>query len=152
MRSVQSSRPARSSRPRGWGLRRNKPGTRGTKKTRRAWRRRNGFRAAAVLLLTLAMLSSWFGTARPTPATGSSAGLAAASFATAAFDPCAPGRLIAPRELRGMWLTTVSNADWPSKPGLSEDQVKTEYLGWLDLAVKLHHNAIFVHVRPSGDA
>jgi uncharacterized lipoprotein YddW (UPF0748 family) len=30
--------------------------------------------------------------------------------------------------------------------------VKAEYEGWLDLAVAQHHNAIFVHVRPSGDA
>ncbi|HET6533992.1 MAG TPA: family 10 glycosylhydrolase [Actinoplanes sp.] len=58
----------------------------------------------------------------------------------------------APRELRGMWLTTVNNIDWPSRPGLPEAQVKQEYLGWLDLAVRHHHNAIFVHVRPSGDA
>jgi uncharacterized lipoprotein YddW (UPF0748 family) len=98
------------------------------------------------------VISSWFGTTRPTPAAGSSAGVAAAGFATAAFDPCAPGRLIARQELRGMWLTSVSNSDWPSKPGLPPDQVKREYLNWLDLAVKLHHNAIFVHVRPSGDA
>ncbi|AGL17546.1 glycoside hydrolase family 10 protein [Actinoplanes sp. N902-109] len=58
----------------------------------------------------------------------------------------------ATRELRGMWLTTVLNIDFPSRPGLSEAQVKAEYLRWLDLAVARKHNAIFVHVRPSGDA
>jgi uncharacterized lipoprotein YddW (UPF0748 family) len=58
----------------------------------------------------------------------------------------------AEHELRGMWLTTVNNIDFPSRPGLSQAQVKAEYLGWLDLAVAQHHNAIFVHVRPSGDA
>lgn len=58
----------------------------------------------------------------------------------------------ATRELRGMWLTTVYNIDWPSKPGLPEKTVKDEYLRWLDLAVAQNHNAIFVHVRPSGDA
>lgn len=58
----------------------------------------------------------------------------------------------ATRELRGMWLTTVNNIDFPSRPGLPEAQVKAEYLGWLDLAVAQRHNAIFVHVRPSGDA
>jgi uncharacterized lipoprotein YddW (UPF0748 family) len=58
----------------------------------------------------------------------------------------------ATRELRGMWLTTVANIDFPSRRGLSEAQVKAEYLGWLDLAVAQRHNAIFVHVRPSGDA
>ncbi|HWS37840.1 MAG TPA: family 10 glycosylhydrolase [Actinoplanes sp.] len=58
----------------------------------------------------------------------------------------------AARELRGMWLTTVYNIDWPSRPGLPEATVKSEYLKWLDLAVAQRHNAIFVHVRPSGDA
>ncbi len=65
---------------------------------------------------------------------------------------CAGRPLSAPRELRGMWLTTVYNIDWPSKPGLDEAVVKSEYLGWLDLAQRLNLNAIFVHVRPSGDA
>jgi uncharacterized lipoprotein YddW (UPF0748 family) len=58
----------------------------------------------------------------------------------------------AAHELRGMWLTTVNNIDFPSRPGLSAAQVKAEYTGWLDLAVAQRHNAIFVHVRPSGDA
>ena len=65
---------------------------------------------------------------------------------------CGTVPVVATRELRGMWLTTVNNIDFPSRPGLSEAQVKAEYLGWLDLAVAQHHNAIFVHVRPSGDA
>jgi uncharacterized lipoprotein YddW (UPF0748 family) len=51
-----------------------------------------------------------------------------------------------------MWLTTVMNIDFPSRPGLTQAQVKAEYLGWLGLAVAQRHNAIFVHVRPSGDA
>jgi uncharacterized lipoprotein YddW (UPF0748 family) len=51
-----------------------------------------------------------------------------------------------------MWLTTVYNIDWPSRPGLDEATVKAEYQGWLDLAQRLNHNASFVHVRPSGDA
>jgi uncharacterized lipoprotein YddW (UPF0748 family) len=58
----------------------------------------------------------------------------------------------ATRELRGMWLTTVNNIDFPSRPGLTPAQVQAEYRGWLDLARAQGHNAIFVHVRPSGDA
>ncbi|GIE94698.1 glycosyl hydrolase [Paractinoplanes rishiriensis] len=58
----------------------------------------------------------------------------------------------ATRQLRGMWLTTVLNIDFPSRKGLSQAQVKAEYEGWLDLAAAHRHNAIFVHVRPSGDA
>lgn len=51
-----------------------------------------------------------------------------------------------------MWLTSVTNLDWPSRGGLSEAKVKEEYRRWLDLAQRYNHNAIFVHVRPSGDA
>ena len=67
-------------------------------------------------------------------------------------DRCAGQPLSASHELRGMWLTTVRNLDFPSRPGLDEETVKAEYRGWLDLAQRLNHNAIFVHVRPSGDA
>lgn len=62
------------------------------------------------------------------------------------------GRLAATRELRGMWLTTVNNIDWPSRRGLPVETVQAEYRSWLDLARRMHHNAVFVHVRPSGDA
>ncbi|WP_030435430.1 glycoside hydrolase family 10 protein [Actinoplanes subtropicus] len=65
---------------------------------------------------------------------------------------CGGVPVAATRQLRGMWLTTVLNIDFPSRPGLPEAQVKAEYEKWLDLAVAQHHNAIFVHVRPSGDA
>jgi len=76
---------------------------------------------------------------------------AAPAVAVPAAD-CAGLPLAAARELRGMWITTVNNIDWPSRKGLPEAAVKAEYLGWLDLAVKRRHNAVFVHVRPSGDA
>ncbi|WP_242624623.1 glycoside hydrolase family 10 protein [Krasilnikovia cinnamomea] len=71
---------------------------------------------------------------------------------TAAGGSCAGVPVAAPRQLRGMWLTTVNNIDFPSRPGLSEARVKAEYRAWLDLAVAQRHNAVFVHVRPSGDA
>jgi uncharacterized lipoprotein YddW (UPF0748 family) len=69
-------------------------------------------------------------------------------------DPtaCAGRPARAPRELRGMWITTVNNIDWPSRPGLPAETVRAEFRGWLELAVRRHHNAVFVHVRPSGDA
>lgn len=51
-----------------------------------------------------------------------------------------------------MWLTTVSNSDWPSKRGLTAEAVKAEYRDWLDLAQRYRLNSIFVQVRPSGDA
>ncbi|MBG0562199.1 family 10 glycosylhydrolase [Actinoplanes sp. NEAU-A11] len=72
--------------------------------------------------------------------------------ARTAAGQCGLQPVRAARELRGMWLTTVYNIDFPSRPGLPQAQVKAEYLKWLDLAVAQRHNAIFVHVRPSGDA
>ncbi|MFG3687087.1 glycoside hydrolase family 10 protein [Micromonospora sp. NPDC047740] len=73
--------------------------------------------------------------------------------AAAAGTPTCAGRPArAPRELRGMWITTVNNIDWPSRPGLPAETVRAEFRSWLDLAVRRNHNAVFVHVRPSGDA
>ncbi|MFC0508963.1 glycoside hydrolase family 10 protein [Micromonospora costi] len=65
---------------------------------------------------------------------------------------CAGRTVTASRELRGMWITTVNNIDWPSRPGLPAETVRAEFRAWLDLAVRRNHNAVFVHVRPSGDA
>jgi uncharacterized lipoprotein YddW (UPF0748 family) len=69
------------------------------------------------------------------------------------LDRTCAGRVMqAVRELRGLWITTVNNLDWPSRPGLDAEAVKAEYRGWLDLAQRLNFNAVFVHIRPSGDA
>src|SRR5579871_3371768 len=57
-----------------------------------------------------------------------------------------------PREFRGVWVATVANIDWPSKPGLSTDQQKAEMLAILDKAAQLKLNAIIFQVRPGCDA
>jgi uncharacterized lipoprotein YddW (UPF0748 family) len=89
----------------------------------------------------------------PSPAVGLPAAYASgAAAARGVTGSCAGVPVKATRQLRGMWLTTVENIDFPSRPGLTEAQVKAEYEKWLDLAVAQRHNAIFVHVRPSGDA
>lgn len=56
------------------------------------------------------------------------------------------------RELRGMWIATVGNVDWPSAKGLPEAAQKAEYIRLLDTARALNLNAVFVQVRPTGDA
>lgn len=56
------------------------------------------------------------------------------------------------RELRGMWLATVANRDWPSKPGLTADEQKSELLAHLDTAVRRRLNAVVFQVRPTADA
>lgn len=56
------------------------------------------------------------------------------------------------RQLRGAWLTTVRNIDWPSEPGLDADQQREELREWLDRAADLRLNAVYFHVRPTADA
>ena len=55
-------------------------------------------------------------------------------------------------ELRGTWIATVKNIDWPSKPGLSSYQQQREALQLLDLLKSQNINTIFLQVRPSSDA
>jgi len=60
---------------------------------------------------------------------------------------------IAPkREFRGVWVATVANIDWPSKPGLSVDQQKQELIGILEKHKENGMNAIMLQVRPAADA
>lgn len=56
------------------------------------------------------------------------------------------------KELRGTWIATVANIDWPSKPGLPVERQKAEFDSLLDVLKAMNMNAVFVQVRPSGDA
>jgi uncharacterized lipoprotein YddW (UPF0748 family) len=57
-----------------------------------------------------------------------------------------------PREFRAVWVATVANIDWPSKPGISTDQAKREMVAILDKCKELHLNAVIWQVRPCADA
>ncbi|RZL51134.1 MAG: glycoside hydrolase [Pedobacter sp.] len=60
---------------------------------------------------------------------------------------------IAPkREFRGVWVASVTNIDWPSRPGLSVDQQKQELIGILEQHKKSGMNAIMLQIRPTADA
>lgn len=81
--------------------------------------------------------------------------LGTAGDATAAprGGPAAPpGRRRAAGELRGMWLATVANRDWPSRAGLTPAEQRAELLAHLDTAVRRRLNAVFFQVRPTADA
>ncbi|SEG90799.1 Uncharacterized lipoprotein YddW, UPF0748 family [Nonomuraea solani] len=56
------------------------------------------------------------------------------------------------RELRGIWIATTQNIDWPSKAGLSPERQKADYVKILDSAAKRNFNAVFLQVRPASDA
>ena len=59
-------------------------------------------------------------------------------------------------ELRGVWVTTVRNNDFPSKDifknGFNVDKFKKEFMSILATCRKFKLNALFFQVRPEGDA
>lgn len=98
-----------------------------------------------------------------TGAAGTVAGVAGAAavagdaaVATPRRAPARPGpvgrRDVVRRELRGMWVATIANTDWPSKAGLSADAQRAELIAYLDRAVERKLNAVILQVRPSADA
>ncbi|GIP18471.1 hypothetical protein J40TS1_41130 [Paenibacillus montaniterrae] len=56
-------------------------------------------------------------------------------------------------ELRGVWISTVYNLDWPSPSSYGKSlQQMEEYRELLDELQELGMNAVFVQVRPEADA
>ena len=56
-------------------------------------------------------------------------------------------------DLRGVWVSTVYNLDWPSSGSYGNiDKQKQEYVQLLDELQAMGMNAVFVQVRPSADA
>ena len=55
-------------------------------------------------------------------------------------------------EFRAVWVATVNNIDWPSKPGLSTKEQKQEVIDILNLQQQLGMNAIILQIRPAADA
>jgi uncharacterized lipoprotein YddW (UPF0748 family) len=58
----------------------------------------------------------------------------------------------AAREFRAAWVATVSNINWPSKPGLSTAEQKSEAIALLDFLKDHNFNAVVFQVRPQTDA
>ncbi|MDB6026208.1 MAG: hypothetical protein JWM68_2431 [Verrucomicrobiales bacterium] len=71
---------------------------------------------------------------------------------TAAFSQ---NNLVPPkpeRELRGAWVASVFNIDWPSRKGLPVAQQRAELVRIMDKVAELKFNAVFFQIRPSCDA
>ncbi|GAA2451135.1 glycoside hydrolase family 10 protein [Streptomyces glaucus] len=80
---------------------------------------------------------------------------AAATFAALTPTPrasAAPRRRAAPAEMRGVWVATVANRDWPSRPGLTAAAQRAELTAHLDRAVRCRLNTVILQVRPTADA
>ena len=77
------------------------------------------------------------------------------SAATTAPAPPAPADTTPPaiqREMRGLWIATVANIDWPSRNNLTADQQRAELVDIFDRAATSGFNAVIFHVRPAADA
>ena len=57
-----------------------------------------------------------------------------------------------PRELRAVWVASVSNIDWPSRPDLTTWEQQQELLAILNRCVALKLNAVILQIRPGTDA
>lgn len=55
-------------------------------------------------------------------------------------------------EFRGVWVATVNNIDWPSKPTISSDIQKAEFIKLADMHKANGMNALVVQIRPATDA
>ena len=76
-------------------------------------------------------------------------GLLVAATAVPALAADPPG---VSREFRGVWVATVANIDWPSRPGLSADKQQAELRAIFEKCVALRLNAVVLQVRPMCDA
>lgn len=56
------------------------------------------------------------------------------------------------RELRGIWVATVSNIDWPSAKNYNGIKQQNEFIDLLNSHQKTGFNAIFVQIRTAADA
>ena len=55
-------------------------------------------------------------------------------------------------DMRGVWVASVHNIDFPSEQGMTADQLKTEADTELDNIAAMGLNTVFLQVRPSADA
>lgn len=55
-------------------------------------------------------------------------------------------------DFRGLWVATVVNIDYPTKPTTNSEILKSEAIQILDYAKNTGFNAVFLQARPSGDA
>ncbi|HEY0470359.1 MAG TPA: family 10 glycosylhydrolase, partial [Kribbella sp.] len=76
----------------------------------------------------------------------------AGAAAPAPEGSCAPDPSTPLRQFRASWVASVVNIDWPSRTGLTAAQQQAELVGWFDDAVRQHHNAVVLQVRPTADA
>lgn len=56
------------------------------------------------------------------------------------------------REMRGAWISTVENIDWPTKGEFDPEKQRQDFVKLLDELKETGINAVFVQVRPTSDS
>lgn len=56
------------------------------------------------------------------------------------------------REMRGVWIATVANIDWPTSGNDSFQKQQHDFIQILDFYHQRNFNAVFVQIRAAGDA
>lgn len=86
-------------------------------------------------------------------AVGTLAGSLTLRQVAAQAEPVAGGSVAGgSTDLRGMWISTVANIDWPSRPGLSGKDARQGLLNLFEAARRRGLNTVFFQVRPTADA
>lgn len=68
------------------------------------------------------------------------------------MKPPSPGGETRTAEIRGVWVATVGNLDWPSRPGLPDAAQRDEARRLLDRFAAIGLNLVLLQVRPAADA
>ncbi|KOG10410.1 FenI [Streptomyces viridochromogenes] len=76
----------------------------------------------------------------------------AAALPPAAAHAATPSVPSIGRQMRGVWIASVVNIDWPSRTGLDPAAQRAEFVRLADDALALGFNALFVQIRPTADA
>ena len=67
-------------------------------------------------------------------------------------SPPTVGLLNPDAEVRGVWIATVGNINYPSKKGLGASALASELDAVVETCVRIGLNTIFFQVRPAADA
>jgi uncharacterized lipoprotein YddW (UPF0748 family) len=72
---------------------------------------------------------------------------------TSSENPLQVNNTASPKyEMRGVWVSTVVNLDWPSKPDLSVEKQRNELVFLFDQLYQNGFNAVFFQIRTEADA
>lgn len=68
-----------------------------------------------------------------------------------AYNPSKDQIIVSKKEIRGAWIATVSNLDWPDTKNNATAQ-KSELITLLDRLQSLNCNSVILQIRPNADA